>query len=464
MSRHQQPSFCMMLFLNSPSDLQIGVDYCVWKTSPKFAGITELSPGIHYLYWSSKASTPLVPTSQSKIRNDSINGTIIPSNNRENSHSTSAASDTLFPKRFLSQQLDSDCMSDTRCGCFVYLRRGEVLTRRWSAEEAAFVPLSGDEHRCYSAGVLHGDFFGNMAPFPKEFIVPWRKISNFIAPSLLDQLEPVKKFIYQDSNEKKEAIPKEKSRRLRVKRNTETSLEHSLPNTTTDEENNVMKKMDLDHDGNAMEGEETFQSLEKKEHAVPIQENNDSLAMNMAAPSLPYGVALFYSSIPKVSIPANATSAEVTRLSMDKSSILDRLIEQSYNGNELSVLGELQFAYIAFLLGYNFASFEQWKCLLILLCNSESAVKRRPALFHGLLLVMYTQIEQAPDDLVSDEFSKENFLIHCIVNLIEICSDDPTSTGDFKAALEDFGKLVKNKFNMEPFELLAKSDDAPQIC
>lgn len=45
-------SGCSVILLNSPDGLNVGIDYCMWKTGPKFMGIKLIPPGPHFIYWS----------------------------------------------------------------------------------------------------------------------------------------------------------------------------------------------------------------------------------------------------------------------------------------------------------------------------------------------------------------------------------------------------------------------------
>ena len=57
--------------------------------------------------------------------------------------------------------------------------------------------------------------------------------------------------------------------------------------------------------------------------------------------------------------------------------------------DENDVLGELQFAFVCFLIGNCLDAFEQWKLMVNLLCNSEEAVRSRPGLYVNLVNVLY---------------------------------------------------------------------------
>ncbi|CAJ1428787.1 unnamed protein product [Effrenium voratum] len=109
---------------------------------------------------------------------------------------------------------------------------------------------------------------------------------------------------------------------------------------------------------------------------------------------------------------------------MDRTAQLEEMISQAYSGNEFAILGELQLAYIAFLLGQNFDGFEQWRALLQLLCSCEEAAMRRTELFAELLRVFFAQLSQAPSDLFGDDLTKDNFMGSCALSLLEICETD----------------------------------------
>merc|ERR1719498_1769023 len=147
-----------------------------------------------------------------------------------------------------------------------------------------------------------------------------------------------------------------------------------------------------------------------------------------------------------------SSPAETTQMHMDRSGQLDEMIKKEYRGNELGILGELQLAYIAFLLGQNYDGFEQWKSLLLLLCSCEHAVTTRPELFAELLRSFFSQLSQAPQDLFGDDLTKENFLGTCAVSLLEVCdtSDTPPRLRKRCGKLRE---LVAEKFGVSTDDL-----------
>lgn len=72
--------------------------------------------------------------------------------------------------------------------------------------------------------------------------------------------------------------------------------------------------------------------------------------------------------------------------------------------------GELQFAFVCFILGNVYEGFEHWKSLLTLLCRSEETMRKRKELYLGLIAVLYHQLGEVPPDFFVDIVSQNNFL------------------------------------------------------
>ncbi|KAJ8327443.1 hypothetical protein O5D80_004829 [Batrachochytrium dendrobatidis] len=50
-SVHAQPH-CMLLFLGVPEGTELGIDYNVWETGPRFKGLSGVPCGMHFIYYS----------------------------------------------------------------------------------------------------------------------------------------------------------------------------------------------------------------------------------------------------------------------------------------------------------------------------------------------------------------------------------------------------------------------------
>ncbi len=74
------------------------------------------------------------------------------------------------------------------------------------------------------------------------------------------------------------------------------------------------------------------------------------------------------------------------------------------------MLAELQFAFVAFLVGQVYDAFEHWKQLVVLLCSCDVALVRRPSLYRALIATLHFQLRETPRDFFVDIISHDNFL------------------------------------------------------
>ncbi|GAB4827957.1 hypothetical protein Ancab_034842 [Ancistrocladus abbreviatus] len=82
----------------------------------------------------------------------------------------------------------------------------------------------------------------------------------------------------------------------------------------------------------------------------------------------------YYTSIPHVIKQKGILRQELTSLNLDKTQLLESVLTKEYEGVEDRLLGELQFAFIAFLMGQSLEAFLHWKSLVSLLFGCTEAV------------------------------------------------------------------------------------------
>jgi A1 cistron-splicing factor AAR2 len=80
----------------------------------------------------------------------------------------------------------------------------------------------------------------------------------------------------------------------------------------------------------------------------------------------------------KHSFPAGTQGALRSKYSMDKSWLLKKLISES---SVEEILGEMQLAFLMFILGQFYDGYEQWKILIHLICNSEESLEQDSGFF-----------------------------------------------------------------------------------
>lgn len=121
---------------------------------------------------------------------------------------------------------------------------------------------------------------------------------------------------------------------------------------------------------------------------------------------------------------------------MDKSWQLYDLIRQS--GSE-GLLGELQYAFVLFLLGQDYAGFEHWKALVVMCCGCQEAITKQTAFFVQFVQVLIGQLNEVPKDFFIDPLSSDNFLRPTLQNLFEVATPPFAEAGG--AVQEHFTKL-----------------------
>lgn len=119
---------------------------------------------------------------------------------------------------------------------------------------------------------------------------------------------------------------------------------------------------------------------------------------------------VFYTDINERFLPKDALPSEVTAINLDKTPILEHLIEKDFNGGKhfiqltmylfvliklflepAELLGEMQFAFISFLLGQTYEGFEHWKRIVSLLCSCERGLTDFRKFFSNFIgIILYS--------------------------------------------------------------------------
>ncbi|EZG43723.1 AAR2 protein [Gregarina niphandrodes] len=114
-------------------------------------------------------------------------------------------------------------------------------------------------------------------------------------------------------------------------------------------------------------------------------------------------------------------------------------------------LGELQLAYITFLLGANLGAFEHMKQYYLICPFADDLFQSR--LGYHWMLNLTLQLQQTPDDFVKADITKGNFMIAAALESIEFANELEQAPGDVKSQTQALGDMVTKKFGMSILEL-----------
>ena len=177
--------------------------------------------------------------------------------------------------------------------------------------------------------------------------------------------------------------------------------------------------------------------------------------------------------------PAGAKSAQaVTQFHIDRTSQLDSVLSKENFENDFELIGELQAAFILFLLGQNYDAFVHWRKLMeMFLGCKERGILKHADLFTALAKSLQFQVKQLPEDFLFDsgitdddvphrKHEKNVFILPLLSQFVITCSDDVlVNEVALQREVQELDKLMSEKYGDEwtsifnPEEL----DDPPVI-
>ncbi|CAL8251479.1 unnamed protein product [Arctogadus glacialis] len=290
-----------------------------------------------------------------------------------------------------------------KTGLFLTLKSREILLANWDPkeEDLDFSPSENEEEVSRVRANLQ-DLDPFLGPYPYEVMRKWVSLTDRLTQDVATQLQPLSGRVCAFCD----VIP-------------ELQLKH-----TKDREEQNLPKNDV-----------ACQSMKEGLEKLPQMKQRE-------------GTELRFSSIPSQTYPPGATPAQITQCSLDLSYALVNLLEKHYKLKPLDVLGELQFAFVCFVIGNVYDGFEHWKRLLALLCRSEDAMRSHKELYLGLIAVLYHQLGEIPPDFFVDIVSQDNFLTSTLQDFFQFAIG-PGVDSTLRKRAEKFKVHLTKKFRWD---------------
>uniref|UniRef100_T1IJM4 Protein AAR2 homolog n=1 Tax=Strigamia maritima TaxID=126957 RepID=T1IJM4_STRMM len=250
--------------------------------------------------------------------------------------------------------VSSDNQTAPRTGFFHSFKKGEIVVKKWDnyLEDIKDEVISDEEIERFKVNLK--DLDKHLGAYPYDSWKKWISQTHYITDEVLDRIEPLNKKI--------------------------SSVSHLVTDESPESSTRTSKRPRLD----------------------------DLLPKMCHKP----GTEIRFSKFPEKKYPDGSSAAEITRHSLDSTYTLDQMLE-SYAGTE-DILGELQMAFICFILGQVFDAFEEWKHLIALLCSCDVALTKYPDLYSKFIFVLHHQLQEIPQDFFVDIVSRENFLVNTL--------------------------------------------------
>ena len=204
------------------------------------------------------------------------------------------------------------------------------------------------------------------------------------------------------------------------------------------------------------------------------QESGDNCDPRLPAMMARPGSSIRYTSLASRKYPVGSSQAEIAQHSMDATFQLTVLLgsmEKMY-GDQVSssmsdqdsnreVLAEIQFAFLCFLVGMNYDSFEQWKRLVVMMCSCDDGLVKYKSLFLEFITMIYFQMKEVPSDFFVDIVSSSNFLSSCLNSLFSNVKNSEEVDSQLKDKANKFEANVTKRFGWDFTSELC--EDAPIV-
>jgi len=294
-----------------------------------------------------------------------------------------------------------------RSGFCHFFKRGEVMCKMWDEAEEDLVEIDDDQTHAgrskIESEVLGGALDGYLGAYQYDNYTCWVGLTDHITHSLLSRIMP-------------------KCGKLRA-------ATEFIPRPFNSSATNKYDESSIDSDG------------------LPNLKVNPDSAIN-------------FNQIPKPALyPEGSTPAEISRHSMDLTFSLEHMMKQYEDHHE--ILGELQFAFVAFLVGQNYDAFEYWKLLMKTLCSCDEALSKYPKMYLNFIRVLHFQLQEVPPDLFVDIVENNNMLVG---NLRRFFSNiDQSSSGVDEELKNRAKKFKRNLTKKYKWDFSSEQDDETPV-
>lgn len=290
-----------------------------------------------------------------------------------------------------------------RTGFFHFFSPKELLVKKWDSrtEDISQNELSDEEKQRIDAN-LHGDLDRFLGVFPYKSWKTWIGLTGYITEPLLRKLEPESGKIQSVTQLVPQSYP---------------------PKTTSDDTDSLVTKR---------------LKVDLEERLLPTMVTQP-------------GTSVQFTVFPEHRYPAGSTPSEITAHGMDSTFILEEMFQNCSVKDE--ILGELQMAFICFLVGQLYDSFEQWKRLLRMICNCDSGIEKYPDFFSKFIRILHFELQHVPSDFFVDIVSGENFLTDTLQVFFSNISGDNVDKSLYERGQKFKESLVKKfkwDFDSEP--------------
>lgn len=293
--------------------------------------------------------------------------------------------------------------------------RSEFLVRQWDTKAEDFSLEAVPEEMVQRIKENLKDLDKHLGCYPYDIWKQWMELTNHISSSLVERCSPVCGFV-------RSAL----------------ELEHC---------SDAMRPR-----GGALNPERT------KRTGITVEEKEKQLLPDLKPKP---GTELRLSKLPDKSYPDGASPSEVTKHSLDSSYALNTFLKELTQS--MDIIGEMQLAFVCFLVGQSLDAFEHWKQLVCLICGADSVIPERRGIFMEFMKALEIQLTHVPEDVLCDIVANNNFVYQSLRKLFANIEANSYIDGRLKTYAVRFRNRLTTKFLWDFSNLQQEDDDEAPV-
>ncbi|SOV17361.1 AAR2 protein, putative [Plasmodium sp. gorilla clade G2] len=473
--------------------LHIGLDYSNFSMDTDFKIIKFINKGSHFLYWNDDDIHFFDDTNKIENKNYTDDNNI--KNNLKWRDDNNVRENFQSSKEYQMNEMRKNNCEEIRNSRFLYFdREQKLLVIKYNMKNNNFVYINEqDPTYKYFLNLHNKDFLDDtlikekkncILIYPYTYTKIWNTLTTYINDEVINKIEPVNKtfsssFLKGNNNDMinlhnqpymfYSVIPKYSSKKNKEKKyvyekncrnNSKEKKEDNLVidvkiNDTTDkaDENIIDMSDDNINDKYYVDITDRFNN-----------NNNYTIEHNTINNTNVGGEKTYFEYISIDKETNKYIPSDITIMNMEKYWILKEIIQQEYtyiyyNNEQIEgfvkysdklfyILGEFQFAFILFHLGYNYQSFIQWRKLFELMTNSSDLVTNSTHFFEEVLKAICIQLTYLSEDFFDN--SDNSFILFGIYNIYEIINniDEKIRPQNITTLIDNIDSIVYTKIGL----------------
>ncbi|KAG8041908.1 hypothetical protein G9C98_007212 [Cotesia typhae] len=306
--------------------------------------------------------------------------------------------------------------SAPRVGFFHIFKEQDFLVKRWDNKETDMSSQPIEEEVIERIKINHKELDKFLGPYPYDVLNQWKELTSKVSDNILERCQPLTGY--------------------------------------------VRSALELENYDNEMRLKESNKTqLRRRESGLSVEAKEELLLPNLKQKK---GTELRFTEVPERNYPDDATPAEITEYSLDSSYALSSTIQKMKDQSE--IIGELQLAFVCFLIGQSFEAFEHWKKLIALICGADKAISSRRSIYVDFLHTIEIQLSHAPEDILCDIVTDNNFVYYHLRKLFATIEINPEVEGRLKSEAARLQVRLTNQFSWDFSNLQQEEfDEAPVV-